>query len=775
MTAIDGLSNDVKRVTTPADLAHVDQHDGREHLLEEHLRDVGTLAAQFAQAWESASVAGLVGKWHDLGKYRQAFQDMIRGADGEDAHVESLTRTRVDHSSPGALYARDALRRSGIDALSIPIQLAISGHHTGLQDLSYWREERLPRTSPLLSELPLDRIPAAILNTESLSAPEFLMEVPEDTSPAEARRVLSRRLEFWTRMIFSALVDADFLDTEVFFSQERAALRGDFPQLQTLANRLKDYLDALSDAVPNTDVNRLRAAVLERCRAIANQEQGVFSLTVPTGGGKTFASLSFALEHARAHGLARVIVVAPFLTIIDQTVAAYRAALGEAEDQPVLIEQHSGLDPDAETARNRLATENWDAPLVVTTAVQFFESLFAHRTSRCRKLHNLARSVIVIDEAQTLPARFLIPILEVLQELVDHYGVSIVLSTATQPLLSTRDTPDGRTIRGFRQVREIVGDEGEVRAMFRVLRRVRPERVQTNDWDEIAALIAAESRALAIVHLRNDAHELAEKVRRLCPDDPVYHLSALMCAAHRRERLSEIRRTLSRDVTSIRVISTQLVEAGVDLDFPVVFRAMAGLDALIQSAGRCNREGRLGQAGGRLVIFNAPTKPPVGILRQAADFAEAQFNGDPSLLERLFDPDTFPRFYGGLGHIQDSGIQALREKLAFEEVAKQFQLIDDGWRASIVVPFGDEPRHLLDEVEHTDNPRYLRKLARKLQPYTVEVSKKQAYNWARTGVLCDVGDLFRTLARPYEYLYDAEYGLTIPKDIPGADPAELIG
>ena len=553
-------------------------------------------------------------------------------------------------SLPGALYARHALRQSGLpDALSLPIQLAISGHHTGLQDLSYWREERLPRTSPLLSELPLDRIPAAILNTEFLSAPDFLMEVPKDTSPAEARSVLSRRLEFWTRMIFSALVDADFLDTEVFFSQERAALRGDFPKLQGLADQLTDYLNKLSAAVPDTDVNRVRATVLERCRAIATQEQGVFSLTVPTGGGKTFASLSFALEHARAHGLERVVVIAPFLTIIDQTVAAYRAALDEAEDQPVLIEQHSGLDPEEESARNRLATENWDAPLIVTTAVQFFESLFANRTSKCRKLHNLARAVIVIDEAQTLPAHFLIPILEVLQELVDHYGASIVLSTATQPLLAARKAPDGRTIRGFREVREIAGDDVEVREMFRVLRRVRPERVHTNDWEEVADLIAAESRTLAIVHLRNDARELAEKVRRRCPDDPIYHLSALMCAAHRRERLKEIRRALGQDVTSIRVISTQLVEAGVDLDFPVVFRAMAGLDALIQSAGRCNREGRLGHVGGRLVIFDAPTNPPVGILRRSRRLCRSATQRRPITARAALRPGHVSAVLRGLG------------------------------------------------------------------------------------------------------------------------------
>lgn len=744
--------------------AHYNCIDGRVHSLENHLCGVGNLAASFAKSFDSREWAHLAGLWHDLGKYRPAFQQMIRAAQGEDAHLEGQGRGKVDHSSAGAVLAMERLGHSGIS-----LALAIAGHHAGLRDLSDWMGRRRPDAlrDGLLDDALGSPIPPNILDIPEPALPHF---IAGKSSPETLRR-----LEFWTRMIFSTLVDADFLDTEAFYTPEKSEQRGGFPPLLELTHRLHTHLDELSRSAVDTHVNQLRREVLERCRARAAEQTGVFSLTVPTGGGKTFASLSFAMEHARIHGLERVIVVAPFLTIIDQTVREYQKALRHTLDAPALIEQHSGIEVDREDARNRLAAENWDAPIVVTTAVQFFESLFANRTSTCRRLHNLARAVVVIDEAQTLPGEFLIPILDVLQELVDHYGSSIILSTATQPVLTKRSAGDGRMVRGFREVREIAGTSEEIAATFRALRRVRAERVQTSDWDEVATLVASEPRALAITHLREDARELARRVDTLRPGELLFHLSALMCAAHRREQLEAIRRSLASG-KPVRVISTQLVEAGVDLDFPVVFRAMAGFDALIQSAGRCNREGRLGTDGGRLVIYEAPTQPPVGPLRRAADFARARLEGDPTLLERLFDPGTYPAFYASLESVADKhGIQNARERLAFESVARDFRLIDDGWRATIVVPYGEDPGKLLDELERTENPRYLKKLARKLQTYTVEISKKQAAAWVAAGVLLDVRGMFLRLAPLYRHLYSEEFGLIVTKDTPAADPTELIG
>lgn len=744
--------------------AHYDATLRRSHELSEHLLGTARRAAQFASGFASASWAEIAGRWHDLGKYRPAFQEMIHAARDEQAHLEDTGPKKVDHSSAGAAHA---IARFG--AQGLPIALAIAGHHAGLKDLSDWKGRRCPRVQQegLLADALAAEIPENVLTADAPPFPEFL-----DTADNDAKRLT---LEFWIRMIFSTLVDADFLDTEAFYAPDRSDLRQAFPPVATLSGRLRNHMNRLAGKTADTPVNRVRHQVLQRCRDAAVSRPGIFSLTVPTGGGKTYASLSFALEHAVAHNLDRVVVVAPFLTVIDQTVKAYREALEVEIGEVVLIEQHSGLDPEREYARTRLASENWEAPLVVTTAVQFFESLFANRTSKCRKLHNLARAVIIIDEAQTLPGDFLIPILNVLQELADHYGSSIVLSTATRPVLVERKATDGRKIRGFREVKEIAGNPEEIAKMFRTLRRVRAERIQTKDWDEVADLIASEPRALAITHLRRDARELADRVKHLRPEESLFHLSALMCAAHRRHQLQAIRNALEGD-DAVRVVSTQLVEAGVDLDFPVVFRAMAGMDALIQSAGRCNREGRLGLDGGRLVIFDAPTKPPVGQLRTAADFARAQLEGDPQLIERLFDPETFPRFYESLSFIEDrKGIQQLRRQLAFERVAEKFQLIDDGWQRPIIVPFGERPGALLSEVEGTDDPRHLRRLSRQLQPYTVQIARRLADTWLAAGVLRDVEGLFLTLSPAYQHLYDPEMGLIAKGEIPAAEPMELIG
>jgi len=754
-------------------LAHLNLKGGRrEHLLEVHLRAAGARAAAQSGKFGSAGWGDLAGRWHDLGKYRPAFQSMIHSASDENAHLEDRSKgTRVDHSSPGALYAEKLLGAAGR-----PLALCIAGHHAGLRDMSDWVDRRSREKAALLSELPVVTIPADILDGKTPEAPAFL-NPDQSLPPREAVAVAKRRLELWTRMLFSALVDGDFLDTEQFYSPDRAAGRAGFPSAAELAGRLRAHLDELSaDPLP-TRVNEVRRECLERCRRRAETRPGVFSLTVPTGGGKTLASLAFALDHVRYHGLDRVIVVAPYLTIIDQTVAAFERALRRPGEDLPFIEHHSLMEANSENARNRLAAENWDSPLVVTTAVQFFESLFARRTSQCRKLHNIVRSVVIIDEVQTLPSEFLLPIIEVLQTLVDCFGASIVLSTATQPELRERKHPNGiERVPGFRSITEI--NEPHL-PTFAALRRVRTERFRAASWDEIATRLAAEPKVLAITHLRNDARELAEQIERLRPDETVYHLSALMCAAHRRQRVSEIREAL-KSSEIVRVVSTQLVEAGVDLDFPVVFRAMAGLDALAQSAGRCNREGHL--AEGRLVVFDAPTKPPVGTLRKAADAAAALFVAKPDL--DPLDPETYRQFDASLFRVRDErNLQPLREDLAFEQVADKFKLVDDGWQASIIVPWESETRagvrqhsyDLLAQVEAAALGGWLRSLSRRLQPYSVSISRRQARMWQESGVLREVGETFLALSPQYLHLYDPVFGLRTLKDTPAADPHALIG
>jgi CRISPR-associated endonuclease/helicase Cas3 len=755
-------------------LAHRDPKSGRTHLLEEHLIAAGEAAAAFGRKFQSEDWARCAARWHDLGKYRPAFQQMILAAGGENAHIkDDDTTARVDHSSVGAVFAQDKLGSKGM-----PIALGIAGHHCGLQNLSYWKGDRHPRTKGLLEEIRMEAVPERISSVPGLSVPSFLSST--DGIPSGDSGFRQRRMEFWTRMLFSALVDADFLDTESFYDGSKARLRGDFPALEVLARRLREFLDKVTAGAIPGPVNELRGQILRRCRERASERPGVFSLTVPTGGGKTYAALSFALEHAVANGLERVIVVAPYLTIIDQTVAAYRRALDASTlnpDESVLIEHHSGIDPEKETYKNRLAAENWDAPLVVATAVQFFESLFARRPSQCRKLHNLARSVIVIDETQTLPSEFLAPILEVLEELAKNYGASILLSSATQPELTARKAPDGRRIPGFRKIVELAGTSEDIRASFDRLRRVRHQRQATKDWDEIAALIAAEPRTLAITHRRDDARALAEKVQALRPREALFHLSALMCPRHRQERIAAIKAELIAQDKPVRVVSTQLVEAGVDFDFPVVFRAMAGLDSLIQSAGRCNREGRLRE--GRLVIFDAPTPPPVGALRTAAHEAESMFAANPDM--DLFDPEIYRRFDRRLGRVQDKhGVQNLREQFSFEQVAATVKLIDSDWQAPVIVPWGPpenrrESLELLTQAEKEENPAHLRRLTRQMQGYSVSIPRRQVDGWLKAGVLYSAGGLFFALTPAYRHLYTDEFGLFASRETPAADPSALIG
>ena len=431
-----------------APLAHLAlEGKPRPHLLIDHLTAVGDLAGAFAARFGAEAWARLAGRWHDLGKYSASFQARIRRENGFEAHIEGGDSTERDHSSAGAAHALDLL---GMQAA--PLAFVIAGHHAGLSDRSRLLQERLPGKQHLRAEA-VARAPTDILAGTLPAVPRF------DGSLDEQRRAL----ELWTRLLFSALCDADFLDTEAFYSDERASLRGTGLPLPELLERLERHLDAVEAAAPSSEVNRVRAEVRGACRAAATEPPGVFSLTVPTGGGKTLASLNFALAHAKANNLRRVVVAIPFTSIIEQTAEAFVRALG---DQESVLEHHSSLDPDKETPRSRVATENWDAPVIVTTTVQLLESLLANRTSRCRKLHRLAGSVIVLDEAQALRIGALAPAVDALHGLVRQFGVSIVICTATQPAWHRSQALPV----GFPQIREIV--PASVQA-FQRLRRVQ--------------------------------------------------------------------------------------------------------------------------------------------------------------------------------------------------------------------------------------------------------------------------------------------------------------
>ena len=693
------------------------------HLLASHLRAVARLAADFSELFDAAEPtqrwAYLAGLWHDLGKYRPGFQRYVQLADNPDAHIEGKVGGREKtHSAAGALWAMQQLNQPNRPYGNILAYL-IAGHHAGLADWTgdlEWRlqseDSRRELDEALAAELPLD-----IREHGALAA-----NIPGGASG----------FALWVRMLFSCLVDADFLDTEAHFDAGKPAHREGFPTLAQMREAFDAHMAALP--VAHTPVNTLRADILRQCRAKAALPAGFFSLTVPTGGGKTLSSLAFALEHAQAHGQRRIIYAIPYTSIIEQTADVFRAVFKALGDE-VLIEHHSQADAAAtdETARSRLACENWDAPLVVTTNVQLFESLFAAKTSRCRKLHNLVGSVIVLDEAQQLPPAFLQPILDVLKLLVEHYGVTVVLCTATQPALNSTDYFDAsKNLRGLQNVREIIDHPD---ALFDALKRVQvelpPDWTTPTPWSDIAEQLSAEDCVLAIVNTRKAAREL----QRLMPEGTL-HLSALMCGAHRKDVIAHIKERLQakregRDTRPLRVVSTQLVEAGVDIDFPVVYRALAGLDSIAQAAGRCNREGRM-EGKGRVVVFVPPEKPPLGHLRKGADACISTLHGqahDP--LARSLFARYFTEFYHSVDLDQHRVVNLLTVQprdlaVKFRSAADAFRLIDDADSASVVVRYAAHQEHIesLLNTLAVEGPQ--RWLMRKLQRYTVTIPQRLA-------------------------------------------------
>lgn len=709
----------------------------REHPLETHLAGVAALAACFARDF-GADWAHLAGLWHDLGKYAPQFQAMIRRESGYDP-TEALVPGPRNHSTAGALHALDKLGEAGR-----LLAYLIAGHHAGLPD---WQGEghaaaalsqRLPERSHL-DALPLERIPAAILHPD-MPARQALPGFPEG-------------LHLWLRLLFSCLVDADFLDTEAFMAPEKAALRTPGPDPAALLARLDAHLARFAAAAP-TPVNRLRAEVLQQCREKAALAPGLFSLTVPTGGGKTLASMAFALKHACCHGKRRVIYAIPYTSIIEQTADIYREIFGAA-----VLEHHSSLDPDKESVPSRLAAENWDAPIVVTTNVQLFESLFAARPSRCRKLHNLVGSVIVLDEAQTLPPELLQPILDVMNLLVRHYGVSIVLSTATQPAL--KDVGGfGRALRGLENVREIIDAPQALFARLERVEVVLPADFQRGEsWEAIAAKVGAHETALAIVNTRRDCRALWQRL----PEGAI-HLSAAMCGAHRAQCIAEIRRRLAAQ-EPVRVASTQLIEAGVDVDFPVVFRALAGLDSIAQAAGRCNREGL--RARGRVEVFVPPDPAPAGQLRRGAQTTVSLCAGreiDP------LAPDTFSRyfrqFYSDCPSWDSYGLHELlcrdagRLEIQFRSAEKAFRYIDDAESRPILV-WWDDSRSLIGRLAKDGPERWL---MRKLQRYSVNLPRRQVERLIQTKEVIEVFP--GIFAQDVDTLYHPQLGVVIDNDEP---------
>lgn len=667
--------------------------------LEEHLRNVAQLARQSADPFGGGDWAFIAGFLHDIGKCSQEFQNMlIKTADNN-----TNTETKIghpDHSSAGAQKANQ-LYANGFGKL---LAYAIAGHHSGLLDgksneacLADRLKKVIPEHSSCLNSL-------LEFNTNIGSLP---------FTPAKGNNErIAFQLQLFIRILFSCLVDADFLDTEAFMSKNNSLLRGNYPEISEMEYKLNKKLNKLSSEAPDTPVNRYRKEILQQCIDAADNLPGLFSLTVPTGGGKTFSSIAFAIKHALKYGMKRIIYVIPYTSIIEQNADIFREVFGNN----TVLEHHSNIEISEDNYKSQLAIENWDAPLTVTTNVQFFESLFHNRISKCRKIHNIANSVIILDEAQMLPIPLLKPCIEVLRELTNSYKTTIILCTATQPALLKNE----EFVNGLENVREIISNPVELYNNFKRVEIIRlPEEKHQNIADiEISKMIIEHKQVLCVVNTRRHARELYEQI-----DDKegLYHLSALMCPVHRSEVIKEIKDIL-KSSKKCRVISTQLIEAGVDIDFPVVFRSAAGIDSIAQSAGRCNREGKLSK--GKVFIFYPEKVPPVGYLRQGVDEANAIIRKYDDLLSI----EAVNEYFLNLYWINEDKLdkEKILEKLLegvntldfpFREIAKQFKIIDSDME-SIIIPYNDEAKEIIKQLRYA---KFTNNLARRSQRFSVQV------------------------------------------------------
>ena len=688
--------------------------------VQSHLYGTASLAKKFAVPFGGEGQAELAGMTHDLGKYTEAFQRRLQG--------EAI---QVDHSTAGAI---ECWKRG-----QYPAAFAVAGHHGGLPNGGSQTDKSDQATLfGRLKKKEEGRLEPYEIWEQEITLPQMdALDFKKRTGPEWV---------FYTRMLYSCLVDADFLDTETFMDgQSRQVNETSIEQLwDKLQNYISDWFP------PKGELNTQRCRILEQCRKEGEQQsQGLFSLTVPTGGGKTVASLTFALAHARKHGLQRIIYVIPYTSIIEQTAETFRTILG-AEN---VLEHHSNLLYDIEEANSQTiqmakATENWDMPVIVTTAVQFFESLYAYRSSQCRKLHNIAGSVVIFDEAQMLPIPYLRPCVWAISQLVKSYHVSAVLCTATQPALA----PAFREFLPTVRIKELCPPDT---CQWEFFRRVTIQQVGRLTWDELAERLQTCSQVLCIVNTRKAAQEIFEKLGK----DGSFHLSTLMYPNHRKRQLAEIRHRLKEGLPC-RVVSTSLIEAGVDVDFPTVYRELAGLDSILQAAGRCNREGKRSVQESIVAIFEGEGKvPPLFSAAIGAGKHVMIHHTDITSSEAIHD------YFHELLEVKGKAAQDKERILSllsteffpFRIVAERFQLIDTPTR-TVYIPLGEGA----ELVEQLRSGVVGRRLFQQLGQYGVSIYEKHFVALNESG---DIEILENGNAILYNTaLYSNETGLSLKAD-----------
>ncbi len=702
--------------------------------ISEHLENTAQNAAKYASSFNAEEFGYICGLLHDLGKYSRKFQMKLQGV-----------TLSVDHSTAGAKKAIDLYGNSFGKLLAY----CIAGHHSGLPNHG--------------TEALMEGTLYARLNKEIEDYSEYKNEYDFNALKKQLKLPVKPisgyqgfTVAFFIRMIYSCLVDADFIDTETYMS-DKIKPRGNNATIIELNKKFSEFISHFEN--PKTKINIKRKEILDSCLNAAKLETGLYSLTVPTGGGKTYSSLAFALNHAVINNLNRIIYVIPYTSIIEQNAKVFKDALVDS----AVLEHHSNFQFDNNKSEDiqtineklKLASENWDIPIIVTTNVQFFESLFSNRSSKCRKVHNIAKSVIIFDEAQMLPVKYLKPCLVSVAELVKNYRSTAVLCTATQPSINELLPENIKPVEIIENPKQLYED----------FKKVKVDRIGEIDDDTLAGQLNEHEQVLCIVNTRKHAKEIFNRLAQ----ENKYHLSTLMCPVHRQNTLKEIRGHLKKG-KPCKVLSTQLIEAGVDVDFPFVYRAIAGIDSIVQSAGRCNREGKLEE--GKVFVFK-----PVSEYAKVRGYLERTAKVADMVFRKFEDPislDAIDYYFKMLYDLEGNGALDKKEildcfeegyrslKFDFQTAAEEFKLIEDN-TYSIIIPYDKNAEKLINEVRFSQYPR---SAARKLQPYTISVYEYEYKALLKNGALKIINDSFTVLDN-FEVNYDSSTGLTVPQDTYG--------
>lgn len=659
---------------------------------EEHCIGVAELAKQFASEFGMGNWGYVLGILHDKGKEKKEFQEYIQDVNGIPGH-KHWTKKGKAHAYVGALLAQGLYGKVATTFFGN----AICGHHAGLYD--YFELDKMISSSDLPSEVQMQ--------TDAIQLNKAKFTLTEN------------QINHLVRVLFSCLVDADYLDTEKFMNVSSASQRGHYKKLSELLILLEDHFCKLNNNSEDSTVNVIRRCVQEQCIKMSSGETGFYSLTVPTGGGKTLSSLLWAMRHAVCNGQKRIIIAIPYTSIIVQTASVLKSIFGEEN----VLEHHSQFTIDSIIDKDirlkaKLASENWDYPIVVTTNVQLFESMFSNKPSDCRKLHNIANSVIILDEVQTLPTDYLQPIVDALKSYQRMFGISVLFTTASQPVLSglIEGCNPKAAFQGIDGITEIIPKEY---ALHDRLRRVCLEIDNTGiTYDEIADRLSRHDKVLCIVNTRNDAREIFE---RLPKEGMTIHLSRMMCPRHVTKAIQEIKQALSyNSETVIRVVATQLIEAGVDIDFPVVYRQEAGLDSILQAAGRCNREGKLDMATAYVFSLSVEHKL-YGSIIDANNARLSMVN-----VNDWFAPETMTEYFRQLycrkETFDKNDIKTLLYKpaeMCFAEAAKKFRLIEETGK-TVYVNMDDS----LELIERLKSDGITYSLMKELSQYSVNIHER---------------------------------------------------